>query len=140
MNCSNCGSPLQPGVKFCSHCGTGTRVAVEPETETERTETERTEPERHYYERKPTYEEPPVRYDERYVHPAPVNDQGGCGISLLSFIIPIVGLILWIVWSSEKPKSARAARNGFLAALVVWIILFVLWFVFVFMLATKAIS
>lgn len=46
--------------------------------------------------------------------------------AVLSFIIPVVGLVLWLVWQNDKPNQARMCRNGFfafLALLAVYIII-----------------
>ncbi len=37
------------------------------------------------------------------------EDNAGFGWGLLSFCLPIVGLILFIIWREEKPKTAKLA-------------------------------
>jgi len=55
------------------------------------------------------------------------NDDGSIGWAILGFFIPIVGLILWAVWHSEKPKSAKMAGIGALISVIIgvvfWIVL-----------------
>lgn len=46
----------------------------------------------------------------------PVQDNGGIGWSLLGCCIPIVGLVLFLVWKDQKPKTAKAAGIGALVA------------------------
>ena len=41
-----------------------------------------------------------------------LNDSGSLGWGVLSFFLPIVGLILFLVWRQEKPKSARVSGIG----------------------------
>ena len=56
------------------------------------------------------------------------NDSGSIGWAILGFLIPLVGLILWIVWMHDRPKSAKMAGIG---ALVSVILSFVLTFLIV---------
>lgn len=68
-----------------------------------------------------------------YVNPQPA-DTGSFGWAVLGFFFPIVGLILFLIWKTEKPVSAKQAGMG---ALVSVIISVVLWLI-VFMLALVA--
>lgn len=45
------------------------------------------------------------------------------GWSVLGFLIPIVGLVLWIIWKKDEPRKSTAARNGFIAAIILDVIL-----------------
>ncbi|MDR1237752.1 MAG: PLDc N-terminal domain-containing protein [Propionibacteriaceae bacterium] len=56
-------------------------------------------------------------------NPPASNDTGSFGWTVLGFFIPIVGLILWLVWKNDRPKDSTKARNGFIAGLVVSVIL-----------------
>ena len=51
----------------------------------------------------------------------PVVDNGGFGWGLLGCCLPIVGLILFLVWKDQKPKTAKAAGIGALAAKEVFV-------------------
>lgn len=46
----------------------------------------------------------------------PVQDNGGIGWGLLGCCIPIAGLVLYLVWKDQKPKTAKAAGIGALVA------------------------
>ena len=37
----------------------------------------------------------------------PVVDNGGLGWGILGCCIPIVGLVLWLVWKDQKPRTPR---------------------------------
>ena len=50
------------------------------------------------------------------------NDDGSVLWLLIGFLIPVAGIILWIMWKDEKPRSARMAGAGFLAGLMLWLI------------------
>ena len=55
-----------------------------------------------------------------------VVDNGGIGWGILGFCIPIVGLVLFLVWKDQKPKTAKAAGIGALIAVIVGIFCYVL--------------
>lgn len=46
----------------------------------------------------------------------PVQDNGGIGWGLLGCCIPIAGLVLYLVWKDQKPRTAKAAGIGALVA------------------------
>ena len=58
-----------------------------------------------------------------------VTDNGGFGWGLLGFCIPIVGLILFLVWKGEKPKTAKAAGMGALISVIIGVVFYILMFV-----------
>lgn len=62
------------------------------------------------------------------------NDNGGFLWGLLGCCIPIVGLVLFLVWRNEKPKTAKAAGIGALVS----VILAVLYYVIVIVIAGAA--
>ncbi len=67
---------------------------------------------------------------QRYVPQVqPIPDSGGFGWALLGFLIPIVGLVLYLVWKDTKPMTARSAGKGALAAVIVGVVLYVLTFI-----------
>ena len=53
----------------------------------------------------------------------PVEDKGSFGWAVLGFFIPLVGLILFLVWKNEKPKSAKKAGVGAIVGAVAGLIL-----------------
>ena len=57
--------------------------------------------------------------------PAPV-DNGGFGWGLLGCCIPLVGLILFLVWKDQKPKTAKAAGIGALVSVGISVVCYVL--------------
>ncbi len=115
MNCPNCGGPNERSAKFCIHCGSALKGREEPAQELSK----------HYYEKKEIFEQDSPVYRET------VEDRGGCWITFLSFFVPVVGLVLWLVWANDKPVSSQAAKKGFFASLIVSATLFILWFLLV---------
>lgn len=55
-----------------------------------------------------------------------IVDNGGIGWAFLGFFFPVVGLILYLVWKDNKPKSAKFAGKGALISVIVGIIVYVL--------------
>ena len=58
-------------------------------------------------------------------------DRGGFGWGCLGFCIPMVGLILWLVWRDEKPKTAKALGIGALVSAILGVIFVILYFIFI---------
>lgn len=52
-------------------------------------------------------------------------DDGGFLWGLLGCCIPIVGLILYLVWKNERPKTAKAAGIGALVSVCIGILYYV---------------
>ncbi len=57
------------------------------------------------------------------------EDSGSFGWALLGFLIPIVGLILYLVWKDSKPKCAKRAGKGALASFIVNVVVWVIYFI-----------
>lgn len=101
-NCSNCEAELAEGVNFCSNCGTkkiGKSAAQEGSTNDD-------------------------------VPADAVTGQGdGCvGLIILSFFLPIIGLVLYLVWNEQHQHKAKpcgkAALFGFIVGIIISIAAF----------------
>ena len=67
---------------------------------------------------------------------APTNNQldtGSNGWFLLGCCIPIAGLILYFVWKDQKPKTAKKCIIGFLTAIILTVIFYVVYFLLIIM-------
>ncbi len=62
------------------------------------------------------------RYDDTVENP---RDRGGFLWGLLGCCIPVVGLVLFLVWRDEKPKTAKAAGIGALVSVILTILIYV---------------
>lgn len=158
MYCNNCGKEVTDAMVYCPECGAPQKVA-EPQPETiaeQQTEavaepqvevaaeqqTETTTPQETPREAPAQYTEMPVQPQPQYQQPLyqqPVSqnvpvDNGGFAWGLLCFFFPVVGLILFLVWKDEKPKTAKAAGIGALvgvgAEVILTIVILVIYFVF----------
>lgn len=56
------------------------------------------------------------------------NDSGSFGWWLLGLLLPVVGLILWIVWHRKKPNNAHASIWGAITSVVTGIALVIIAF------------
>ncbi len=63
-----------------------------------------------------------------YSTPSNPQDSGSFGWAVLCFFFPIVGLILFLVWKDEKPKSAKMAGIGALVSVALSIVGYILIF------------
>ncbi|MDD6306565.1 MAG: hypothetical protein PUA75_06415 [Clostridiales bacterium] len=54
------------------------------------------------------------------------NDNGGFLWGLLGCCIPLVGLILFLVWKDNKPKTAKAAGIGAIVGVVISVVSYIL--------------
>lgn len=68
-----------------------------------------------------------------YTNNKPSNDDGSFWWSVLGCCIPIVGLVLYLVWKDEKPKTAKAAGKGALAFVIALAIYYLFVFLFAFL-------
>jgi len=62
--------------------------------------------------------------------PRNANDDGSILWAIIGFLIPIVGIILFAVWHSERPKSAKMSIIGALVSIGVGILIWVIFVVF----------
>lgn len=77
----------------------------------------------------------PVQSGQVVMQPT-AQDNGSFGWAVLGFFLPIVGLILYLVWKTEKPLSARRAGMGALVSVIVGVVITVIWFILVFVVMT----
>lgn len=77
------------------------------------------------YNTSPNGQAQPVQSAQVVLQPT-AQDNGSFGWAVLGFFIPIAGLILYLVWRTEKPLSARRAGIGALVSVIVGAVLTVL--------------
>ena len=101
MFCPNCGNNCPDNVANCPNCGHAFAQAQQPQYQAPQ------QP----YGQAPYGQQPYGQAPYGYQPPKPV-DNGSFGWGLLGFCIPLVGLILFLVWKSEKPVSSKQAGIG----------------------------
>ena len=65
----------------------------------------------------------PVVFESRPQQRIDPSDSGSIGWAILGFLIPLVGLILFIVWSDSRPQSAKMSGIGALIGFIFSIVL-----------------
>ena len=60
-------------------------------------------------------------YGYRYHNP---YDAPSLGWGLVGFIIPVAGLILYLIWKDESPLKAKSCLQGFIASIVLEVVCF----------------
>ena len=110
MFCPNCGKEIEHNEHFCNACG--------------------------------SYLLPRSLCSNQNVPMQPVYnginnvDKESIGLNILSFFLPIVGLILYLVWKDEYPKKAKGCgKAAFISAVVLFVLPFFMIFVSVFLVA-----
>ncbi|ONI46420.1 hypothetical protein AN641_00105 [Candidatus Epulonipiscioides gigas] len=58
-----------------------------------------------------------------------VVDDGNIGWGILGCCIPIVGLILFIVWRDQKPRTAKQAGLGALISVILSVVGYIFYFI-----------
>ena len=92
--CVNCGKELSEDTAFCPECGAAQQAAPQQAPQ--------------------QYQQPQY---QQAAPQAPV-DNGSFGWAVLGFCFPIVGLVLYLVWKSNKPISAKKAGIGALVSVI----------------------
>lgn len=86
------------------------------------------------YAQTPQYGQPQYRQpqyaqyqygQQPYVNPQPA-DTGSFGWAVLGFFFPLVGLILFLIWKTERPVSAKQAGMGALASVIINVVLWLI--------------
>ena len=62
---------------------------------------------------------------------ANANDASSFGYAFLGFLIPIVGLILFLMWKNEYPLRAKSAGKGALISVIISVVFVVIYYVII---------
>ena len=113
--CMYCGSEISDSAKFCTNCGAALPVEapIPQSTYDAPAQQPYEQPAQQPYEQ-PAQQQPYQQPGQQQPYQqAPVaEDSGSIGWAILGFIIPLVGIILFFVWRTTKPKSANMAITG----------------------------
>lgn len=112
--CKNCGAQIDDNAVSCPSCGAA-----------QNNYTPNSAPNyNNGYNSNPNYSNNP---NPNY-NPAPVPDNGGIGWGILGCCIPLVGLILFLVWKDQKPRTAKSAGIGALVGVGLAVVYYILIF------------
>lgn len=114
--CTNCGKEIPENAAFCTECGA--QLNKNEDASAQESVAAAAQPQ-------PQPQPQPQSQPAPQASQANPNDKGGIGWGLLGCCIPIVGLILFLVWKGEKPKTAKAAGIG----AIVGVALTLLWYI-----------
>ena len=145
-------------ISFCAKCGAElvddvvAEPITEPVSEPAPQPTPPPAPSQYNYSYNNQYNTPPCKYCSNCGNPcdpkaaicvkcgapfgksyspySPEDDKPSGGLKFVCFLIPIVGLILYLVNMNEKPVSAKAYGKMALIGFIVSIVLYILYFVF----------
>ena len=95
--CPQCGAQVEDTARFCPGCGAKLDGGANPNAQ--------------------------AAYPAYHAAPNAAQEEAGAGWKVLSFFIPLVGLILFLVWNNEAPRKAKAcgkwALIGFITGIVI---------------------
>ncbi len=67
-----------------------------------------------------------------------VEDNGGIGWGLLSYFVPIAGIILFLIWKDEKPKTAKACIIGSIINLSIGMLMIIIFWAIIIIFGVTA--
>lgn len=119
--CGTCGKAYEDELMVCPHCGAAADAAAEAAANEAPIQ-----PDQVIINGQPTGGQQQYSGGQQYSGAAVGVDNGGFGWGLLGFCIPLVGLILYLVWKDEKPKTAKAAGLGALISVGVSVVFYLI--------------
>lgn len=96
MYCHQCGKEVGNDAKYCPYCGTPLELS-QP----------------NYSTYQPIHEQG-ANYQN--------DDSPSIGFAILSFLVPLLGLVLFIVWNRDYPQKAKSCLKGLIAGVVLYFI------------------
>lgn len=135
MYCPNCGKQIDDSVKFCPHCGNA--VSISTFEQSDNTASQNTDPfgrpsnsASNGAPNNGNYR--PDNNYQNYSAPPRNNDSASFGWGFLGFLIPIVGLILYLVWKDEYPLRAKSCGKGALISVILYVVIMIIYFIVLF--------
>lgn len=123
MYCRNCGQELNENDRVCPACGTPVDNVKDEQRYSSDRETAHGAPHNgpQTYEYKADRTASQQTYNYSGPDYQPSEDSGSVGWGFLGCCFPLVGLILFLVWKDNKPRSAKSAGIGAIIGLVLFI-------------------
>ncbi|MGM0436424.1 MAG: zinc-ribbon domain-containing protein [Bacillota bacterium] len=104
--CPNCGEPIKENYKVCPACGEPLQEDSHQDTDPFEERTERS-------------------FEQSYQqHPDYKPEGNTFGWAVLGFFFPVVGLILYLVWQTDRPLASKSAGTGALVSVVIGLLSF----------------
>lgn len=124
--CPNCGTQLEPGAAYCFACGAKIPKPKTPLSASTTTSTNEIPVENSLSSENL---QQPSKYDNYQTIPTENEydeDTGSIAWGVIGFLLPLIGLILFLIWHRPMPKNAKLAGMGALIGCIVQIILFII--------------
>lgn len=126
MRCNNCGAILPEEAQFCSNCGNkilNPNIQSQPVVNDYSSNPYQSMPERNNQVIQETQEIPPYKDGDAPLIDAKGNDEKSIGLNVLSWFVPLVGIILYFVNKDEKPIQSKSVLHCAIASIIVNVIL-----------------
>ncbi len=130
MICPRCSNNVDDRFRLCDRCG-AEMPPLTSQSEAQPTGEQTQPPYYGYYQQPPVPPAQQYGYGVPYGYPMP-EDKPDTALNVLSFFIPILGLVLYFVEKDTKPNKAKAALKWSLISWGVAAVFFVLYFIFIF--------
>ncbi len=128
MYCRNCGQELNENDRVCPACGTPVEKTDHSGSSSQSTAqgAPHNGPQAYEYSAGKTSDHQTYNYSGPDYQPS--EDSGSAGWGVLGCCFPLVGLILFLVWKDNKPRSAKSAGIGAIIGVVITIVLTLIFF------------
>lgn len=126
MRCNNCGAILPEEAQFCSNCGNKIlNPNIQPQSVVNDYSSNpyQSMPERNNQVVQETQEIPPYKDGNAPLIGTEGNDEKSIGLNVLSWFVPLVGIILYFVNKDEKPIQSKSVLHCAIASIIVNVIL-----------------
>ena len=126
MRCNNCGAILPEEAQFCSNCG---NKILNPNIQSQSVVNDyssnpyQSMQERNNQAVQETQEIPPYKDGNTPLIGTEGNDEKSIGLNVLSWFVPLVGIILYFVNKDEKPIQSKSVLHCAIASIIVNVIL-----------------
>lgn len=134
MRCNNCGAILPEEAQFCSNCGNkilNPNIQSQPVVNDYSSNPYQSMQERNNQAVQETQEIPPYKDDNAPLIGTEGNDEKSIGLNVLSWFVPLVGIILYFVNKDEKPIQSKSVLHCAIASIVVNVILVLIFIIVV---------
>lgn len=85
-------------------------------------------------------QQPPQGFNQFNGNMPPQEEKVNVGLAIVSFLIPVVGLVLYLTQKQEKPKTAKACGKAALACVIISFVFGIISGVASFFFASKAVE
>lgn len=126
MRCNNCGAILPEEAQFCSNCGNKIlNPNIQPQSVVNDYSSNpyQSMQERNNQVVQETQEIPPYKDGNAPLIGTEGNDEKSIGLNVLSWFVPLVGIILYFVNKDEKPIQSKSVLHCAIASIIVNVIL-----------------